>query len=40
MAFLDPNADVETRFDGALLVFSAIDDLALLRSVLLKRTDE
>ena len=37
MAFVDPGADPKLRYEGALLVFSAIEDLFLIRSYFLER---
>jgi hypothetical protein len=40
MAFVDPSANADLRHEGALLVAAAIDDLFLLRSVLIQRQGE
>lgn len=40
MALADPNADADLRYEGALLVFQAFDDLHLLRTMFLTRSDE
>jgi hypothetical protein len=41
LAFIDPKSDDDSlRHEGALLVAAAIDDLFLLRSVLIQRQGE
>jgi hypothetical protein len=40
MALVDPNADPDQRYEGALLVFAAIDDIRLIRAQFLTRSDE
>ena len=40
LAFMDGDADPDRRLEGAMLVAQAMDDLALIRSIFLKRTGE
>jgi hypothetical protein len=39
LALLDPDADPEDRFDGAMLVWNAINDLHALRRLLVASND-
>jgi len=40
LAFLDREADLDERLNGALLVAVAMDDMSLLRQAWMKRNDE